>query len=128
MCLNLVLSRCISPEQFGFLENKHILEAIEASQKVFHNIKKRKKTIIFQSNLNKAYDRVHWGFLRLVLIQIGIPYRAMKWIIACVLPVNYVIFMNGSLQIYSQLQGVYVKGSHCPPFFSYLSLKVSFLF
>ena len=63
------LSRCISMVQFRFMEHRKILEAIGVAQKLFHNIKKRsQKAMVLQLDLNKSFDRVHWGFLRCTLM------------------------------------------------------------
>jgi hypothetical protein len=44
----------------------------------------------------KAYDRVDWGFLRLVLLQVGLSLEATDWIMGCVSSANYVVLINGS--------------------------------
>ena len=68
------LSLGISEEQFGFLENRQIADAIAIAQETLHSIKvKNKKALVLKLDLIKAYDRVDWGFLRLVLLQVGIP-------------------------------------------------------
>ena len=66
------------------------------AQEVFHSVKKNKSSAYaLQLDLNKAYDRVSWGFLRLILIQIGFPYKVMKWIMGCVTLMSYVVLVNG---------------------------------
>jgi hypothetical protein len=36
--------------------------------------------MVLKLDLVKAYDRVDWGFLRLVLLQVGISLEATDWI------------------------------------------------
>jgi len=52
--------------------------------------------MILKVDLSKAYDRVSWDLLRLILCQIGVPYGVIKWIMACVTTTNYVVLVNGS--------------------------------
>ena len=59
----------------GFLHQRQIIEPIGIAQEVMHSIKvEKKKAIILKLDLVKAFDRVNWTFLRLVLLQIGIPF------------------------------------------------------
>ena len=79
------LSIGISDEQFGFLEDRQITDAIAIAQETIHSIKiKNKKALVLKLELIKAYDRVDWGFIRLVLLQIGIPLHTTNWIMGCV--------------------------------------------
>ena len=62
--INPSLSRGLSVEQFGFLENHHILEVVGMAQEVFHSVKTISLSAgVLQIGLNKSYDRVSWGFL-----------------------------------------------------------------
>ena len=71
-----VLSEIISEEQFGFLNNRKIHDAILLAQETIHTIKKEKK-ISFTLNLylSKAYDRVGW--------TIGVALEIVEWIMGC---------------------------------------------
>jgi hypothetical protein len=67
-----ILSEIISKEQFGFLQHRQIHNAITIAQEVFHSVKRSKQKVdILKIDLSKAYDRVDWTFLQLVLIQMG---------------------------------------------------------
>ena len=46
-------------------------------------------------DLEKEFDKVDSGFLRLILIQIGMPPLVVNWIMACVTSVNFVFLVNG---------------------------------
>jgi hypothetical protein len=65
-------------------------------QEVIHSIKvKNKKASVLKLDLVKAYDRVDWGFLRLVLLQVGLSLEATDWIIGCVTSKKFVVLING---------------------------------
>ena len=86
----------LSAEQFDFLHNLQILEAVGVAQEVFHRVKhKAMGDGIMQLDLNKAYDWVSWGFLRLILIHISLPFRMIKWVMGCVTSVSYAVLVNG---------------------------------
>jgi hypothetical protein len=70
--INPFLSNFISPEQFGFLKGHLIHEAIGSSQEGLHTIKTQKRVVsVLKIDLSKAYDRVSWLYLQLLLLQIG---------------------------------------------------------
>ena len=91
------LSEGITKEQFGFLENKQNNEAIGIAQDSLHSIKTNKyEALILKLDMIKAYDRVDWSFLRLVLLQIGISLEAIDWIMGCASSANFSVLINGS--------------------------------
>jgi hypothetical protein len=47
-------------------------------------------------DLKKAYDKVSWSFLRMLLIQIGLKWEVVQWIMGCVTSENFVVLINGS--------------------------------
>jgi hypothetical protein len=79
-----------------FLEGRQINDAIGVVQEVVHSIKvKNIKELVLKLDLVKAYDRVDWGFLILVLLQIGLSLEATDWIMGCVTSTNFVVLING---------------------------------
>lgn len=69
--LKTLLPKLVSPYQNAFVGGRQILVAHEA----FHKLKLKKKGGDFEMgikmDMNKAYDRLEWGFLRAVLIKFG---------------------------------------------------------
>lgn len=64
-----MMSRWMPKDQFGFLDNQKISDAIGVAQKYLHTIKlKKKKYLILKLDLVKAYDRVNCDFFRLGFI------------------------------------------------------------
>lgn len=56
-----IRSEIIAKEQFGFLQNRQIHDAVSVAQEVFHSIKNlNEKASILKLDLSKAYDRVNW--------------------------------------------------------------------
>eukprot|EP00253_Pinus_taeda_P033955 PITA_33955 len=92
-----ILSRNISMEQFGFLEGRQIHEAIGVAQEVIHSVKqKKKKGVILKIDLSKAYDRINWLYLRLLLTHLGFNYSFINWIMGCISNVSFAVLINGA--------------------------------
>jgi hypothetical protein len=59
-----VISKHVSPEQFGFLESRQIHEVVGVAQDGPHSVKtKNLRVMIAKVDLSKAFDRVSWLFL-----------------------------------------------------------------
>jgi len=92
-----MLAKYVSCEQFGFLPERQIIDAIGITQECLHSIKSKKmQALILKLDLSKAYDRVNWDMLRFILCQIGVPFIVIRWIMACVTYTNYAVLVNGS--------------------------------
>ena len=64
-----LLADAISGERFDFLKNREILEVVGITREVLHSIKVRKlEALILKMDLVKAYDRVNWTLLMLLLL------------------------------------------------------------
>eukprot|EP00253_Pinus_taeda_P030442 PITA_30442 len=76
-----ILSACISKEQFGFLDDRQIHEAIGVAQETIHSIRQaRKKGAVLKLDLSKAFDRISWTYLRLLLTHLG--FKDWNWLVA----------------------------------------------
>ena len=92
-----ILSSNISIEQFGFLKGRQIHEAIGVAQEGLHSMKARKiKGAVLKIDLSKAYDKVNWLFLRLLLTHLGFNIDVIRWIMSCISTVSFAILINGS--------------------------------
>jgi hypothetical protein len=92
-----IFSNQISGEQFGFLEGRHIHEAVGMAQGL-HTIKVKKlKAMVVKVDLSKAYDGVSYLYLRLMLIHLGFnpQFVYVTWVINCVTSVSFSILING---------------------------------
>lgn len=69
-----ILSDHISQEQFAFLHHRHIEEAIGSAQEVLHSVKLKKlKGMTLKIDLSKAFDKVSWLYIRMILTHLGFP-------------------------------------------------------
>ena len=76
-----VLCRLISPSQLAFVPGRSIMDNILLASKVLHCLKRLTRVrigdVALKLDINKAYDRVDWGFLQFMLRKIGF---AEQWI------------------------------------------------
>ena len=92
-----MLSKFISCEQFGFMEGRQIHEAIGVSHEGLHSLKTKKlKGVVIKIELSKAYDRVCWLYLRMLLTHLGFEIDFIWWIMACISSISFVVLINGS--------------------------------
>jgi hypothetical protein len=95
--LKVILSKHISCKQFGFLEGRQIHEAIGVAQEGLHSIKLKKlQAVVVKIDLSKAFDRVNWLYIRMLLIHLGFGLVFVNWIMACLNSVSFSILLNGS--------------------------------
>eukprot|EP00253_Pinus_taeda_P029977 PITA_29977 len=108
-----ILSRNISMEQFGFLDGRQIHEAIGVAQEVIHSVKqKKKKGAVLKIDLSKAYDRINWLYLRLLLTHLGFNYSFISWIMGCISNVSFAVLINGAASPFFKSQRGLRQG--CP--------------
>ncbi|XP_058075655.1 uncharacterized protein LOC131224123 [Magnolia sinica] len=64
--LSKILPSIISPEQGAFIQGRAILENIALAQELFREINKKVRggNIVLKLDMEKAYDRVEWGFFK----------------------------------------------------------------
>eukprot|EP00253_Pinus_taeda_P010845 PITA_10845 len=108
-----ILSRNISMEQFGFLDGRQIHEAIGVAQEVIHSVKmKKKKGVVLKIDLSKAYDRISWLYLRMLLTHVGFSYPFVSWIMGCITNVSFAVLVNGAASSFFNSQRGLRQG--CP--------------
>ena len=46
--------------------------------------------------MTKAFDRVNWTYIHLILIHIGVPLVGVNWILGYISSANFAVLVNGS--------------------------------
>jgi hypothetical protein len=104
--MKVILSNSVSKEQFGFLEGRQIDEVVGVAQEGLRTIKiKKLKPLVVKVDLSKAYDRVNWLYLRLLLIHLGFCAPFVTWVMNCVTSVSFSVLINGSATPFFQPEG-----------------------
>ncbi|XP_060178227.1 uncharacterized protein LOC132608170 [Lycium barbarum] len=92
-----VLPKIISANQSGFIKGRTIEENALLAQEIIHDLKQENRdgNVIFKIDMNKAYNRLSWYFLCVVMRKMGFD---EKWIFIIwnVLSNNwYTVVING---------------------------------
>jgi hypothetical protein len=98
--LRAVLPNLISPAQLAFISGRWIAENQLIIQEILHSFKKRKVKggfVALKLDLQKAYDKVNWSFLKNVLVQFGFNHVFIGWIMECISSVSFSILINGGM-------------------------------
>ena len=69
------LDKCVSEEQSAFVEGRSILNNVLIATEIIHSMKRKTKgwtgELALEIDISKAYDKVDWGFLCIVLMRMG---------------------------------------------------------
>jgi hypothetical protein len=108
--LKVVLPHVISQSQSAFIPGRLITDNIIAAYETMHTMHTRMWSKVgymgIKLDMSKAYDRVEWGFLEVVMAKMGFPTRWIKLVMECVKTVSYAIVVNGN-------PVGYIKPSRC---------------
>lgn len=98
--LQSVLPRLVSGFQSSFVSGRLTTDNITTAQEIIHTLRKRKSRkvwMIVKLDLEKAYDRVSWDFLRKVLRAIGFKPHLMELIMNIITTASMQICWNGEI-------------------------------
>lgn len=91
-----LLPSIISPEQTGFVEGRQILDGLVVTQEMIHSLNQKKhRGMMIKLDLSKAYDRLSWRYLRMVLEAYGFEKRWIEWIYSMISTPIFSILVNG---------------------------------
>ncbi|CAL9214573.1 unnamed protein product [Arabidopsis halleri] len=85
----LILESTIADNVLIKHEVLHYLHTSDAKKRCFMAVK---------TDMSKAYDRIEWDFVKMVLERLGFHHIWVNWIMQCIVTVSYSYLLNGSAQ------------------------------
>jgi hypothetical protein len=96
-----VAGRIIHKSQTAFLKGRNIINSVLALHEILHEIKKNRKIeVVLKLDFEKAYDKVHWGFLLQCLEKRGFCSVWCDWIRSVLENGTVAIKLNDSIWPY----------------------------
>jgi uncharacterized protein (DUF1330 family) len=95
------LDKIISEEQSAFVPGHTITDNVVVAFESVHAVKRRNKGKNFSCavkiDMMKAYDRVEWHYLEVILLKLGFSINIVRLIMKCVTSVRFAVRVNGQL-------------------------------
>ena len=89
----------VSQHQSAFVGGRLIQDNILITHEVFHDLRRsvgrNKDSFIAKIDMNKAYDRIEWGFMEKCLLAYGFNQNWVNLVMNCVRGVTYRYKING---------------------------------
>ena len=96
--LRTYLEKLISPLQTAFVPGRKGIDNAIIAQEVIHTIGRKRGSVGYMAlkiDLEKAYDKLEWNFIRVMLTRANIPEDLIDIIMSCVSSVSTSIMVNG---------------------------------
>ena len=97
-----VLQEIISENQSAFVPKGAITDNVLITHEVLHYLKKsdakKRCFMAVKTDMSKAYDRIEWDFIKLVMEEMGFHPKWVQWIMQCITTVSYSFLLNGVAQ------------------------------
>ena len=92
------LDKLVSPLQSAFVLGRRCVDNAIVVQEIIHTLSMKKGRVGYMAikvDLEKAYDKTEWSFIREVLINANLPHNLISLIMRCVSLVSTSILFNG---------------------------------
>lgn len=126
-CLKPLMSKLTGASQASFIPGRSTTDNIVVAQEVLHSLRRRKGRkggFILKVDLEKAYDRVDWGFLSEVLKFTGFKPELIHLITDCFSSTKLAVAWNGeTLDSFTPSRGLH-QGDPLSPYLFVLCLEV----
>ena len=97
--LKRILTEVIDESQSAFvlgcLITDNVLVAFEAMHCIDGRKKSKKALMALKLDMSKAYDRVEWKFLEMIMRKLGLHERWISLMMMCISMVSYSVLING---------------------------------
>ena len=92
------LDKLISPHQIAFVPRRKGIDNAIIVQEIIHTLSRKKGKVGYMAikiDLEKAYDKLEWSFIRDMLIRANLPADLIDIIMSCISTVSTSILFNG---------------------------------
>ena len=90
-----LLNKIISPLQGAFAPRRLINDNIMLAYEILHSFKKKKGKASYMAvklDMEKAYDRLEWDFIKVILTRLGFHPKWIGWVMECISTVSYSVY------------------------------------
>ncbi|KAL4318902.1 hypothetical protein GQ457_18G009340 [Hibiscus cannabinus] len=96
-----ILPHCISNAQAAFVQGRAITDNIMVAHELVHtlhtSVSRSSQGVVFKLDMEKAFDRVEWPFLKAVMLRLGFAPSWVDLIMRCVSSVSSRVRVRGAL-------------------------------
>lgn len=98
--LKVFLPEIISDTQGAFVSGRLISDNVIIAHEMIHGLRTGDKIVeewmAIKTDMSKAYDRVKWNFLEILMEKMGFDRVWVRWIMACVSTMSFSVLLNGN--------------------------------
>lgn len=125
----MLMGTLVNPCQSSFIPQRQSRDNIIVVQEIFHSMKKKKGKkgwMAIKLDLEKAYDRLSWSFIKDTLEDIGLPSDFVNLVWHCITSVRMRMLWNGeALEEFSPSRGIR-QGDPTSPYIFVLCIEKLF--
>ena len=89
----------ISDTQSAFVPNRLITDNTTVAYELLHRMRNKRKgkvgQMVVKLDISKACDRVEWGFLRNIMLKLGLDHRWVDMTMETITTASYSVLING---------------------------------
>ena len=88
----------VSPSQTAFVLGRRGIDNVIITQELVYTIERKKGKegfMIIKIDLEKAYDRFEWSFVKSMLVSLGFHSDTVELILSCIFTTSAALLFNG---------------------------------